>query len=176
MAEYRNVLKQELHRDLFRGFVRRQTVTKCWRKEHGTWIIKEDPFVDDWTEHDYQVLISALRDTVAQGGFVYAAFCGDIMKGFVSVESALFGGQHQYLDMSNLHVSEDMRGQGIGTALFLAAKAWAKKNGARKLYLSAHSAVESQAFYHKMGCVEAAVYQQKHVEAEPYDCQMECLL
>ena len=69
-----------------------------------------------------------------------------------------------------------MRGKGIGTALFLAAKEWAKTRGARKLYISAHSAIETQAFYRKMGCVEAAVYNQAHVEAEPYDCQLECLL
>ena len=54
-----------------------------------------------------------------------------------------------------------------------------RKNGQRhmeqkKLYISAHSAVESQAFYHKMGCAEAAVYNQSHVETEPYDCQLEC--
>lgn len=69
-----------------------------------------------------------------------------------------------------------MRGQGIGKCLFAAAKEWAKENGAKKLYISAHSAVESQAFYRAMGCVEAEVYHQKHVEAEPYDCQLECLL
>ena len=176
MVEYRNVTQQELNREWFDGFIRRQNVTKCWRKEKGKWVVQEAPFVDDWTEQDYQELLSSLRSTVARGGFVYAAFCGRLLKGFVSVEPGLFGGRHRYLDLTNLHVSEDMRRQGIGAALFAAAKAWAKQNGARKLYLSAHSAVETQAFYHKMGCVEAVVYQQKHVEAEPFDCQMECLL
>ena len=45
-----------------------------------------------------------------------------------------------------------------------------------KLYISAHSAVESQAFYKALGCVEAQVYNKEHVEKEPYDCQMECIL
>ena len=98
------------------------------------------------------------------------------MKGFASVEAALFGGEQGYLDLSSIHVSEDMRGMGIGRALFLAAKEWAAGRGAKKLYISAHSAVESQAFYRTMGCVEAREYQQKHVEAEPYDCQLECVL
>ena len=31
-----------------------------------------------------------------------------------------------------------------------------------------------KAFYKSMGCVEAEVYNQKHVEDEPYDCQLEC--
>ena len=57
---------------------------------------------------------------------------------------------------------------------FTNIKEWAKQKGAKKLYISAHSAVESQAFYKSMGCVEAKVYNQKHVEDEPYDCQLEC--
>lgn len=59
---------------------------------------------------------------------------------------------------------------------FLAAKEWGKAQGAKKLYISAHSAVESQAFYKAMGCVEAQVYNQMHVEQEPCDCQLECVL
>ena len=50
------------------------------------------------------------------------------------------------------------------------------ENGAGKLYISAHSAVESQAFYKSMGCVEAGEYNPEHVEKEPYDCQLECRL
>ena len=98
----------------------------------------------------------------------------NMLKGFVSVELSLFGGEHRYMDLSSIHVSEDMRGTGIGKTLFQTAKKWAKEKGAGKLYISAHSAVESQAFYRKMGCVEAQLYHSKHVEAEPYDCQLEC--
>ena len=149
---------------------------KCRRKENDEWTIKEAPFIDDWSEADYKVLISCLKNTVTTGGFVYAAFYDGALKGFISVEPELFGKDQKYLDLSSIHVSEDMRSKGIGTALFLAAKEWAKTRGARKLYISAHSAIETQAFYRKMGCVEAAVYNQAHVEAEPYDCQLECLL
>lgn len=176
MIEYRNLYAGELCRELFKNFIRHQNVTKCWRRENGKWVIRDDPFVDDWSETDYQTLLSCLRNTLATGGFVHAAFDHGALKGFVSVESTLFGGGQKYLDLSSLHVSEDMRNQGIGTALFLAAKEWAGNKGAGKLYISAHSAVESQAFYRKMGCVEAAVYNREHVEAEPYDCQLECLL
>ena len=56
------------------------------------------------------------------------------------------------------------------------AKNYARERGAEKLYISAHSAVETQAFYRAMGCVEAEEYQPAHVEQEPYDCQLECAL
>lgn len=176
MIQYRNLSLDEICTELFDGFIRRQKVTKCWRKEHGEWKIKDDPFIDDWSESDYQILVDCLRNTIITGGFVYAAFYKGILKGFTSVESVLFGGEQKYMDLSSIHVSEDMRNKGIGAELFLAAKEWAKDKGAKKLYISAHSAVESQAFYKKMGCVEAEVYDRKHVDKEPYDCQLECKL
>lgn len=177
MIQYRNLNAEEINRELFQNFIRHQVVTKCWRREKGEWIIKDAPFIDDWTEEDYKILIDCLKHTVLSGGFVYAAFDGNNenkLKGFVSVEAELFGGEQKYLDLSSIHVSEDMRGGGIGETLFLAAKNWAKEHGAEKLYISSHSAVESQGFYKKMGCVEACVYHQEHVEREPYDCQLEC--
>ncbi len=173
MIEYRILREQEIGRSLFRTFIRHQVVDQCLRRENGVWVVRSDPFIDDWSEDDYQTLINCLQNTVRSGGFVYGAFLDGGLKGFVSVERGFFGGENRYLDLSSLHVSEDMRRNGIGKALFLAAVAWARKQGAKKLYISAHSAIESQTFYRSMGCVEAAEYNQKHVEAEPFDCQME---
>jgi len=176
MLVYRTLREDELSRELFRGFVRRQVVTKCWRKENGSWVIKDAPFIDDWSEEDYQTLISCLRNTVSTGGVVYAAFQDSVLKGFASVEPDFFGGENKYLDLSSIHVSEDVRSAGIGTSLFRLAKEWAKAKGAGKLYISAHSAIETQAFYKKMGCVEARTYNQQHAAMEPFDCQLECKL
>lgn len=174
MIRYRELAAEEICRELFSGFIRRQVVTDCWRKVDGAWRIQPDPFIDDWSEADYATLVACLRNTVATGGFVCAAFSDGVLKGFVSVEAGVFCPEQGYLDLSSIHVSADMRGRGIGKALFGLARDWARDHGARKLYISAHSAVESQSFYRAMGCVEARVYNQKHVEQEPYDCQLEC--
>ncbi len=176
MIEYRILQEQEIDRRLFRTFIRRQVVDQCLRRENGVWVVRFDPFIDDWTEEDYQTLIRCLHTTVRTGGLVLGAFSDGELKGFVSVENNFFGGENRYHDLSSLHVSEDMRREGIGKALFLAAAEWARKQGAKKLYISAHSAIESQAFYRAMGCAEATEYNQKHVEAEPFDCQMEYVL
>ena len=181
MIRYRALHSDEIDLELFRGFVRRQVVTKCLRKVGGVWRVRDDPFVDDWSDSDYRELVSCLRRTLRSGGFVLGAFyggesVGGALKGFVSVEPELFGGDQRYLDLSSIHVSEEMRGRGIGSVLFSAAKDWARSHGAKKLYISAHSSVESQGFYRKMGCVEAQAYDRRHVEKEPYDCQLECWL
>lgn len=176
MLEYRELHAEEISRELFRDFIRHQVVTKCLRRQGNGWVIRDDPFIDDWSEEDYRTLVACLRNTISTGGFVYGAFLDGKLKGFTSVEFGLFGGENRYFDLSCIHVSEDLRGRGIGRVLFCAAKEWARERGAKKLYISAHSAVESQAFYRAMGCGQAREYNQKHVEAEPYDCQMECSL
>ncbi len=174
MVNYREIKIDELNIDLFHTFQRRQVVTDCWRKENNKWIIKNAPFIDDWGNDEYKELICCLTNTIMTGGLVYGAFIEDRLKGFVSVESVLMGSDLQYMDLSSIHVSQDVRGQGIGKTLFSIAKDFAQKNNAKKLYISAHSAVETQAFYRAMGCREAKEYNAEHVKREPYDCQLEC--
>lgn len=176
MIDYRAIKSEELNTDLFSSFIRHQVVTNVWRRENGEWVIKTEPFIDDWSKNDYEFLVTCLKNTIKTGGFLYGAFSDNRLKGFVSVESELFGGEHKYLDLTSIHVSEDMRGSGIGRQLFQKAKEWAREHGAKKLYISSHSAVESRAFYKKMGCVEAKLYNKDHIEKEPFDVQLECIL
>ena len=160
--------------ELFSGFIRTQTVDLCRRREGGKWVIKSSPFTDDWSEKDYAALVISLKNTVSSGGYVVGAFLDGVLKGFASVESEFFGSEKQYLDLSNLHVSADMRRCGIGRDLFRQAAARAKAMDAKKLYISSHSAVETQAFYFSMGCRDASEINAALAEMEPYDCQLEC--
>lgn len=70
MVQYRELRTDEICRELFKKFIRHQNVTECRRRENKTWIIKEEPFIDDWTETDYQTLIAYLKHTILAGGFV----------------------------------------------------------------------------------------------------------
>lgn len=173
MITYRSLAPEEIDRELFSAFIRHQEVTRCWRKIEDVWQIRDIAFIDDWSEADYAAGIKELQKTILSGGFLTGAFSAGKLKGFAAVEPAFFGSRGQYLDLSNLHVSEDMRRCGIGRTLFFMAADWAKKKGAEKLYISAHSAVESQAFYRALGCIEAEEYNEALVEKEPCDCQME---
>lgn len=176
MIQYRELCVNEMNRALFADFHRTQNVTKCWRKIDGEWLIRDIAFVDDWTEREYRELVQYLRNIIRINGFTAGAFYNGQLKGFVCVEPNLFGKEKEYVDLSNIHVSQDMRGKGLGKELFSMARKWAKAHGAKKLYISAHSAVESQAFYHAMGCSEAAEYNKELSEKEPCDCQLECSL
>lgn len=173
MIEYRMIRPEKLSKELFGEFVRHQNVTKCWRKVEGRWQVMDIAFVDDWNQEDYEQLIKSLKKIIELGGMVYGAFAQNVLKGFAAVCGELFGSEREYLDLAEIYVSEELRGQGVGTELFKKAAEWAKANGAKKLYISAHSAVESQAFYKGRGCVEAKEYSARHVEKEPCDCQLE---
>lgn len=172
--EYRLLREEEIDRALLRDFERRQQVNRCWRREEGRWVIRDAPFVDQWSEEDYAFLVQCLRRTVRTGGAVFGALTeGGRAKGFASVEPQPLGARGQYRDLSSLHVSEELRGRGMGKKLFALAADWARSHGAEKLYISSHSAVETQAFYRAVGCVEAQEYNAEHVQKEPFDCQLE---
>ena len=173
MITYKRLESQDINRSLFDGFIRTQEVTRCWRKESGQWVIRENPFVDDWGEPEYKELVRCLRNTAETGGLVMGAFFDQRLAGFVSVEKSLFGSRNQYMDLSSIHVSRDMRGHGIGKKMFSMAVDFVRENGGEKLYISGHSAVETQAFYRSLGCKEAKEYNLEHVKREPFDCQLE---
>ncbi len=173
---YREIRKEELSRSLFAHFHRRQVVTDCLRREGESWAVKPAPFVDDWTEEDYAFLVECLKGTITKGGAVFGAFLEqeqEVLKGFASVEGVPMGSRGQYRDLTSLHVSEDMRGKGIGRELFFTACRWALEHGGEKLYMSSHSAIETQKFYRAVGCTDAEEIIREHADREPYDIQLE---
>lgn len=171
--EYIKLTAEMISTDLFSDFHRHQVVTKCHRKVDGEWVVMDNPFVEDWGEKEYECLVKCLINTVNTGGVVFGAFEGKKLAGFASAESAFFGSRKQYIEFSSIHVTEELRGNGIGRKLFMHIAEWAKAYGAQKLYISSHSSVESQSFYKAMGCVEAEEYNPVCVENEPFDCQLE---
>lgn len=172
----RRILPSELKSDLFSSFIRHQIVTDCWRREGQNWVIRRDAFIDDWSDDDYAALLDELRDVMASGRTVIGAFVRGTLKGFAAIDGCLRGSSAQYADLAELHVSEDMRRQGIGRLLFREAVSAAARMGAEKLYISTHSAAETQAFYRGLGCLDAREILQFHADKEPYDCQLEYLL
>lgn len=173
---YRELKINHIEKSLFKDFNRFQEVKKCWRKEEGQWILKDIGFTEQWGSEEYEFLVKCLQNTIRTGGAVFGAFNNESLVGFVSVENHFFGSQQEYLQLSSLHVSYEGRGMGIGRGLFQLITKKAKEMGARKLYISAHSSEESQAFYKKLGCHEAVEYNEKLVAEEPCDCQLEFIL
>ena len=157
-------------------FIRRQDVRECLRRADGSLTLLPIAYIEDWNLQQRRETAKEILNELDAGGLAYGAFCENKVVGFAALSSALFGSGKQYMDLALFYVSEPFRQRGIGKELFQMACRGSRNAGARKLYISAHSAVESQAFYKAMGCVEAAWYHPGHVEDEPYDCQLECVI
>lgn len=174
--EYKVLSENDIEMSMFEGFNRFQEVNKCWRKIDKQWVLKDVVFTEKWGNKEFESLVDDLKKTVRSGGFVGGAFEGEKLVGFVSLENSFFGPRDAYLQLSSIHISYECRGQGVGKKLFEIACAKAKENNAKKLYISAHSSEETQAFYKSLGCIEAKYYNKALVDEEPYDCQLEFLL
>lgn len=173
---YKLLKEQEIEVELFSAFDRYQEVTKCWRKTGNGWELKDIAFTEQWDEKDVVFLVKCLKNTVATGGYVIGVFENKKLVGFASVEAERIGSKKEYIELSCIHVSHEHRGYRIGRNLFWHACVKARELGGEKLYISAHSSQETQAFYKAVGCVEAKEYQEKPVQEEPFDCQLEHVL
>jgi len=174
--EYRALTENDATEELLKHFIRYQMVRRCWRKRGGAWVLEDIPFTEDWSAEDRARKLREIRKNLSDGGCAYGAFDDGKLKGLMMLERGPLGSRGQYIQVSSMHVSGDMRHRGIGRKLFGMGMAWARARGAEKLYISACSAEETIAFYHAMGCTEAAEYDARSVEEEPCDCQMECAL
>lgn len=171
--DFLELFANDLTIELFATFNRHQEVKQCWRKEDNQWVLKDISFVEDWGDTEKKILTDCLINTVNTKGIVLGAFVNDNLVGFASLESNFFGSFNQYLQLSSLHTSYEFRGKGIGKTLFNMICQEAKKTGAKKIYISSHSSKESQAFYKKVGCVDALEVNKRLAEEEPCDCQLE---
>lgn len=172
----RRIKKEILSEELFADFNRHQEVTRVFRASGGKWVLEDAAFTEEWNENEKKELVQCLANTLATGGIIYGTFDEKRLVGFVSVESKRFGSDRQYVELSSIHVDSLYRNRGLGKRLFNCAISCAESLNAKKLYISAHSSVETQAFYRKMGCVEAIEFNSESLEKEPCDCQLEYVL
>lgn len=174
--EYKVLQISDCTPDLLKDFNRYQEVKRCWRKENGKWVLKDIPFTEQWDDVKKADKIASFIWCIEHNGYVYGAFEKNHLIGFGTIESEFFGHNKEYIQLGMLHASYEHRNKGIGKRLFIALAEKARQIGAKKLYISAHSSEESQAFYKAIGCIEAIEINQTLAEEEPCDCQLEYVL
>lgn len=175
--QYRQLNIEDIHPDILSNFSRYQEVKKCWRKQNGEWVLIDNHFVDDWDATKKKELAThCLPGTIECDGTVFGAFDAEKLIGFFAVAGSLIGSRKQYTQLISLQVSCEYRHKGIGKKLFELCVNASKKTDAKKLYISAHSSQESQAFYRAMKCVDTEEIIPELFEAEPYDVHMEFVL
>ena len=155
------------------GFVRHQAVTECWRKTDDGWKLLPIPFEENWSPEQCREMAEDMRRHMNLDQTGFGAFDGGRIVGFATVSHRIFGVTARYAQLVCFQISEEYRRRGIGRTLFSLACEEARRLGADKLYISAHSSKESQAAYRALGCGFAEEINEELAAEEPFDVQME---
>jgi len=170
----RKLNTKDIHPAMLEHFHRYQETHHAWVPEEGAQpALRETYFVDEWDSQKKQQVIRHCLACVNADGCVTGVFQKDLLKGFSVIEEPVFGSHRQYRELSYLHVSRELRGQGIGRELFSFTCMCAREMHGQKLYIAAHPSKESQAFYKAMGCIPAQEINQEILKREPFDIQLE---
>ena len=169
---------QRLNADNFTGhslddFVRHQTVAECWRKTGSDWELVPNVYEENWSQAQCREIAKDMAHHINLDQTGFGAFDGERIIGFATVSHQIFGAKAHYAELVCFQVSEEYRRQGIGGKLFFMACEEARRLGADKLYISAHSSKESQAAYRALGCSFAEEINEELAAEEPFDVQME---
>ena len=154
-------------------FVRHQTVTECWRKIAGDWKLVPNIFEENWSQEQCREIAKDVAHHINLDQTGFGAFADERIIGFATVSHRLFGAAARYVQLVCFQISEEYRRQGIGRKLFSMVCEEARRLGADKLYISAHSSKESQAAYRALGCTPAEEVDEGLTATEPFDVQME---
>ncbi len=154
-------------------FILNQNVTKCWRKVNDGYKLVDVSYIEDWNLSQRREMAQKVLSAIHSGDIALATVIDNTVIGFAIVKKNFFGSKRQYVDLAEFYVTMPFRRYGIGKMLFKKVSCEAKNIGAKKLYISAHSAEEIISAYKKYGCVFAQEIDKAHVEKEPCDLQLE---
>ena len=171
--QYRRLDNSNFNGHSLDGFVRHQTVAACWRKINSEWQLVPNVYEENWSQAQCREIAEDVAHHMDLDQTGFGAFDGETVIGFATVSHRIFGAAARSVQLVCLQVSEEYRRKGIGRRLFSMACEEARRLGADKLYISAHSSEESQAAYRALGCSFAEEINEELAAAEPFDVQME---
>ena len=171
--QYKRLDNQNFTGHSLDDFVRRQTVSECWRKINNNLQLVPNVYEENWSQVQCREIAEDMAHHINLDRTGFGAFDGERIIGFATVSHRVFGVTSRYVQLVCFQISAEYRRQGIGRKLFSMACEEARRLGADKLYISAHSSKESQAAYRALGCSFAEEINEELAAAEPFDVQME---
>ena len=171
--QYRRLDNNSFNSHSLDDFVRHQTVTACWRMTDGDWKLVPIVYEENWSQAQCREIAEDVAHHINLDQTGFGAFDSERIIGFATVSHRIFGVTARYVQLVCFQISEEYRRHGIGRKLFSMACEEARRLGADRLYISAHSSKESQAAYRALGCTHAEEVNEELAAAEPFDVQME---
>jgi len=184
---FKELTLNDINDSLLDFYDRYQKVDRYWSNENGTWTLLEKGYTEDWDIKKKYAKIQMFKNVLSKNeGVIFGAFLnngnGDNSNGnkrligFAVLLNKKFGSQKQYVQLTQMHVSNGCRHKGIGKELFRLCVIKTHDFGAQKIYISANDSEDTQRFYLGIGCADAVEIDAESAKAEPCDRQMEFVL
>jgi len=156
---------------------RREIVQNIYVLRDRNLVLKPDYFdIQGWPPGEAELHTPLLLDCYDRGGMFWGAFENSTLFGVAILESKFISSQQDTLQLKFLHVSRDVRKQGLGSRLFNLAAEEARTLGARKLYISATPSENTINYYLRLGCVLATKVEPELFALEPEDIHLEFVI
>ena len=156
---------------------RREMIENIYYYREGKLVLEAEHYdLQGWPPEAPGFHTPVLHDCYKRGGFFLGAFEDEALVGVAVLESKFIGSKKDALQLKFLHVSHDIRKQGLGKKLFIVAAEKARSLGAKKMYISAIPAENAIRFYQYLGCTLAEEVDAELFEMEPEDIHLEYLL
>lgn len=168
---YKRVTLKRLDDAFLNGYIRFKETKRVVFQEEEDFKEKNYFFREDWDQKKLISISRQLKEIVKNGGYVYAAYDYKQIVGFAAISSERFF--DNVINLPYLHTSKGYRGYGIGKMLFYLVCGEALQHKVKKLYISTHPDVDTQAFYTQVDCVKATKINQRLYKEEPFDIHLE---
>ena len=173
--QFRQLERQEVS-DLW-SINRSELIDGVYHLKEGALVLEEAAIeLSGWPAEEIDRDTAILLDCFDHGGFLMGAFDDARLVGACVLDCRFIGSSKNQLQLKFLHISQALRGQGLGRTLFDMAALQATSLGASKLYISATPSENTILFYLSLGCVLAGELDADLFALEPEDIHMEFVL
>ncbi len=132
---------------------RRERIDRVYHVESGELVLQPEVYdMQGWPPGAMNGIVRALQACHDGGGWILGAFVEERLVGIASLEPAPVASAPEQVQLSLLNVSYGHRDEGLGARLFEAARAEARRRGARAMYISATPSEHTIGFYLARGC------------------------
>jgi len=154
---------------------RTEVVDNVFHLENGSLVLRSEHHdLHGWPPGEAEHNTPMLLECFDRGGWCHGQFDDARLVGAAILESRFIGPRRDQLQLKFLHVSKAYRRQGVGRRLFELAKAVARENGAKRLYISATPSENTVKFYLRSGCRVTKQPDPELLALEPEDIHLEC--
>jgi hypothetical protein len=89
--ELKELRQDDINKKILENFNRYQEVKRCYRKENGSWIIKNIEYIETWDKNKMEEKVKYFSNIINNGGYIFGAYENKKLVGFAVLLDGRFG-------------------------------------------------------------------------------------